>query len=56
MQETIPQKIPKGSFKCFHCRKLFAMKDGEWRHWGSMEVHLCKGCDKSTKDHKERGR
>lgn len=41
-------KLPKGQFKCFHCRLLFTQRDGDWVDWDSQQVHLCKGCDKKT--------
>jgi hypothetical protein len=30
------------------------MKDGNWHHWQSMEVHLCKNCEKLTREQPER--
>ena len=52
--DNVAPKLPKGHFKCFHCRKLFQMKDGDWHVWESMQVHLCKGCEKTTKARPER--
>jgi hypothetical protein len=47
-------KIGKGQFKCFHCRKVYLQKDGDWHRWQSMEVHLCKGCESKTRTSPER--
>ena len=52
----IAPKPARGQFKCFHCRQLFPMKEGDWHTWNSMEVHLCKACNKATKDRPERGK
>ena len=49
-----PPKMGKGQFKCFHCRNIYPQKDGSWHHWNSMEVHLCKTCDRTTKERAER--
>jgi hypothetical protein len=49
-------KAGRNQFKCFQCRKIFATKDGEWRDWNEMQVHLCFGCDKQTLDKPERNR
>jgi hypothetical protein len=48
--------LAKGQFRCFRCRKVYMMKDGDWHHWQSMEVHLCRGCDKDTRNAPERAR
>ncbi len=53
MQLT-PVKAGKGQFKCFHCRQIFAMKDGDWVDWDSMQVHLCRTCEKKTADEPQR--
>lgn len=47
-------KPGKGQFRCFQCRQLFRSKDGNWYMWTSMEVHLCNGCEKTTRDQPER--
>ncbi|MCM2322152.1 MAG: hypothetical protein NDJ90_02715 [Oligoflexia bacterium] len=47
MQAT-PVKAGKNQFKCFHCRQVFANKDGDWFDWDQMQVHLCKGCERLT--------
>jgi hypothetical protein len=49
-------KPGKNEFKCFHCRKVFAKRDGDWFHWSGMEVHLCRLCDRSTAQKQERGK
>lgn len=49
-----PKKAPKGQFKCFCCRKLFPMREGNWFQWKTMEVHLCLGCDRTTRNTPER--
>jgi hypothetical protein len=46
--------IGKGQFRCFRCRSVFAVKDGDWHHWNSMEVHLCLACEKETRNSGER--
>jgi hypothetical protein len=48
-------KAGRNKFKCFHCREVFANKDGDWFTWESMQVHLCKPCDKVTAKKPERG-
>ena len=48
--------VGKGQFRCFRCRKVYAMRDGDWFHWQSMEVHLCVPCDKDTRNAPERAR
>ncbi|MCC7442704.1 MAG: hypothetical protein IT285_13800 [Bdellovibrionales bacterium] len=49
-----PSKLQKNQFKCFHCRKVFAQRDGNWFAWGMMQVHLCWNCDKATAKRAER--
>ncbi len=44
----------KFRFKCFHCRNVFAQKDGDWIDWESMQVHLCRPCTKLTEHRPER--
>lgn len=46
--------LGRGQFRCFRCRKVFPMKDGDWHHWKAMEVHLCVACDKDTRNAPER--
>jgi hypothetical protein len=46
--------LAKGQFRCFRCRGVFMMKDGDWYHWKAMEVHLCNSCDKQTRNAPER--
>lgn len=47
-------KLTKNQFKCFHCRLVFAQRDGNWFNWKSMQVHLCKSCEKQTEKRPER--
>lgn len=47
-------KLPRNQFRCFHCRLIFAQRDGDWFNWNSMQVHLCKGCNKLTEQRPER--
>ncbi len=47
-------RLPRGQFKCYHCRLLFAQKDGSWFDWETMQVHLCKTCNKLTERRPER--
>lgn len=47
-------KLAKNQFKCFHCRLVFAQRDGDWFNWETMQVHLCKACDKLTEKRPER--
>lgn len=47
-------KLAKNQFKCFHCRLVFAQRDGDWFNWDSMQVHLCKRCDQLTEHKPER--
>jgi hypothetical protein len=55
MQNT-ESKPGKNQFKCFHCRLIFANKDGDWFHWNDMQVHLCRSCDKLTEKKPERSK
>jgi len=48
MNAPVEKKLARGEFKCFHCRKVFPGKDGDWFDWDSMQVHLCKSCEKAT--------
>lgn len=52
--DTTVAKLPKNQFRCFHCRLVFAQRDGDWFNWDSMQVHLCKPCDKKTENRPER--
>jgi hypothetical protein len=47
-------RVPKNQFKCYHCRNLFAQREGDWFHWGNMQVHLCLSCSAATKGRPER--
>jgi hypothetical protein len=47
-------KLAKNQFKCFHCRLVFAQRDGDWFIWDSMQVHLCKSCERLTEKRPER--
>jgi hypothetical protein len=47
-------KLARNQFRCFQCRLAFAQRDGDWFNWESMQVHLCKSCDKLTKERPER--
>ncbi len=47
-------KLGKNQFKCFHCRLIFAQRDGDWVNWDQMQVHLCRGCNLTTQSHPER--
>lgn len=47
-------KLSKNQFKCFHCRSVFAQRDGNWFDWNDMQVHLCNKCDKITRKQDER--
>jgi hypothetical protein len=47
-------KLAKNQFRCFHCRRVFAQRDGDWFNWEFMQVHLCKSCDTLTKKRPER--
>ncbi len=48
-------KLFKNQFKCFQCRLIFAQRDGDWFTWDTMQVHLCRGCNKKTEKRSERG-
>ncbi len=43
-------KVGRNQFKCFHCRLIFAQRDGDWFNWDQIQVHLCKKCDKLTQE------
>lgn len=47
-------KLARNQFKCFHCRLVFAQRDGDWFNWESMQVHLCKSCERLTEKRPER--
>ncbi len=47
-------KPGRNQFKCFHCRQIFAQRDGDWFDWNHMQVHLCRSCDKATATSRER--
>lgn len=47
-------KVSKNQFKCFHCRLIFAQRDGDWFNWNAMQVHLCQLCNKLTERRPER--
>lgn len=49
-------KPAKNQFRCFHCRRLFAQRDGDWFDWDAMQVHLCRPCDHLTEKRPERAR
>ncbi|MGZ6311263.1 MAG: hypothetical protein ACXWPM_01415 [Bdellovibrionota bacterium] len=49
-------KAGKNQFRCFHCRNVFANRDGDWFNWDQMQVHLCRKCDKATVGKPERGK
>lgn len=51
---TVTSSLPKGKFKCFHCRLIFAQRDGDWFNWAAMQVHLCRPCEKTTEKRPER--
>ena len=50
----ITTKLPRNHFKCFQCRLVFAQRDGDWFVWDSMQVHLCRKCNKLTEKRSER--
>jgi hypothetical protein len=54
--QTTYSKPGKNQFKCFHCRAVFSSKLGDWFNWDSMQVHLCRGCDKLTAEDPQRNR
>jgi hypothetical protein len=62
LMKTVPSKAAderkpgKNEFKCFECRSIYSSKDGDWFAWNSMEVHLCRGCDKDTQNRPERSK
>ena len=47
-------KAGRGQFRCYQCRQIFQMKEGDWHPWNTMEVHLCQACDRSTQERPER--
>jgi hypothetical protein len=47
-------KPGKGQFRCYSCRNIYPMKEGDWFEWSEMEVHLCRDCQKKTQDRPER--
>jgi hypothetical protein len=51
---SVTAKPGRNQFKCFQCRVIFSNKDGDWFHWDSMQVHLCRKCDKETEKKPER--
>jgi phage FluMu protein Com len=51
---TTTMKLSKNQFRCFHCRRVFAQRDGDWINWDSMQVHLCNSCNKLTAKRPER--
>lgn len=53
-KDAAPKKLRNGDFKCFRCRQVFPGKEGNWFAWRSMEVHLCKACEKATENSPER--
>jgi hypothetical protein len=52
--ETFQLKVGRNQFRCFHCRLIFAQKDGDWFDWDQMQVHLCRTCDKLTENRPQR--
>ena len=54
MIPTTTAKLAKNQFKCFHCRRVFLQRAGDWFHWESMQVHLCYPCNKETVTRPER--
>ena len=54
MPAVTVQKLPKNRFKCFHCRHVFAQRDGDWYDWSGIQVHLCRPCEKTTDKTPER--
>jgi len=55
MSKNPPTTKPRsGQFKCFRCRELFPSKEGDWHSWQTMEVHLCRKCEKETQNTPER--
>ena len=51
--ETV-RTLPKGHLRCFHCKKVLASKDGEWRSWTTLQAFFCKECDRETAKRPER--
>jgi len=49
-------KALKGQFKCYSCRKIYPNRDGDWHNWEQMQVHLCRNCEKTTKENGQRKR
>jgi hypothetical protein len=47
-------KRSRNQFRCFQCRLVFQQRDGDWFNWDSMQVHLCRTCDKATEKRPER--
>lgn len=47
-------KLAKNRFRCYQCRQVFAQRDGDWFNWETLQVHLCKSCDRLTKNRSER--
>jgi hypothetical protein len=45
-QTTTLPKIGRNQFRCFHCRLVFAQKDGDWFDWNHKQIHLCRKCEK----------
>jgi hypothetical protein len=54
--QIVKSKLSKNQFKCYYCRHIFAMKEGDWFQWETMQVHLCRACEKVTEDKPERSR
>jgi hypothetical protein len=52
--KLVQLKVGRNQFKCFHCRLVFAQKDGDWHNWDQMQVHLCRTCDKLTEGKPQR--
>ena len=54
--QTTPStsKLSKNQFKCYQCRLIFTQINGAWFDWNHMQVHLCRGCEKVTKQSPER--
>ncbi len=52
--QTPEIKPGKNEFKCYNCRLVFVKRDGNWFDWGSMQVHLCRRCDKATAEQPQR--
>jgi hypothetical protein len=54
MKAALQLKVGRNQFRCFHCRLIFAQRDGEWFDWNQMQVHLCRSCDKITEKEPQR--